>query len=177
MRGEVTSRPAAGARMGLSFPPIARKRYATVAIKTESRKPHVGEAVYELISYMPDASGFDIPFAELRDLQVRALNERLQERIDKIKLVKLRADEAGITEIRSLADIVPLLLPHTAYKSYPESFLTERKWDRLTKWLGTVSTYPTDDVDLSGGGEVDALVEACGQSRLVGSFASGTRGK
>lgn len=73
----------------------------------------MGEAVYELMA-RADASGFDIPFAELRDLQVRALNERLQERIDKIKLVKLRA-EAGMA-IRSLADIVPLLLPHTAYR-------------------------------------------------------------
>jgi len=137
----------------------------------------VGEAVYNLISYMPDATGFDIPFAELRALQIQALNERLQERIDKIKLVKLRADEAEIGEIHSLEDVVPLLLPHTAYKSYPESFLTEKKWDRLTKWLGTVSTYPTDNVDLSNVREIDDWVEACGKAGHFVSCSSGTTGK
>ena len=34
-----------------------------------------------------------------------------------------------------------LLFPHTAYKSYPESFLTDERWDRLAKWLDTVSTH------------------------------------
>src|SRR5690349_18831942 len=126
---------------------------------------------------MPDASGFDIPYAELRDLQIAALNERLQERIDRIKLVKLRAEEAGISEIRKLEDVVPLLLPHTAYKSYPESFLTEKKWDRLTKWLGTVSAYPTDNVDLSEVREIDDWVAACDKAGHFVSCSSGTTGK
>ena len=115
----------------------------------------MGEAADKLTSYMPDASGFDIPYSEIRDLQVTAMNERLQEQGLRIKLVALRARDAEITRIASLADVVPLLLPHTAYKSYPESFLTEKKWDRLTRWLGTVSAYPTDNVDLSEVREID----------------------
>jgi len=126
---------------------------------------------------MPDASGFDIPHSEIRDLQLQALNERLQERIDRIKLVRHRAEEAGITEIRTLEDVVPLLLPHTAYKSYPESFLTEKKWDRLTKWLGTVSAYPTDNVDLSDVKEIDDWVAACEKAGHFVSCSSGTTGK
>jgi hypothetical protein len=126
---------------------------------------------------MPDASGFDIPSTELRTLQLQALNERLEERIDRIKLVKLRADEAGITRIGALEDIVPLLLPHTAYKSYPESFLTEKKWDRLTKWLGTVSAHPTDNVDLTGIAEIDDWVKACEDAGHFVSCSSGTTGK
>ena len=137
----------------------------------------MGEAVNSLTRHMPEASGFDLPFSEVRDLQIAALNERLQERIDKIKLVGLRAKDAGITEIRSLEDVVPLLLPHTAYKSYPESFLTEKKWDRLTKWLGTVSTYPTDGVDLSDVREIDDWVEACARAGLFVACSSGTTGK
>jgi hypothetical protein len=72
---------------------------------------------------------------------------------------------------------VPLLLPHTAYKSYPESFLTEKKWDRLTKWLGTVSAHPTDAVDLSDVREIDDWVDACGRAGLFVSCSSGTTGK
>jgi hypothetical protein len=137
----------------------------------------MGEAVRHLLRYMPEASGFDIPFAEICDLQIAAMNERLQERIERIKLVKLRAQDADISEIRSFEDVVPLLLPHTAYKSYPESFLTERKWDRLTKWLGTVSAYPTDKVDLSDVHEIDDWVEACAKAGHFVSCSSGTTGK
>ena len=137
----------------------------------------VGGAVSKLTSYMPEASGFDIPYDELRELQLEAMNERLQDRIDRIKLVKLRAQDADITEIRRLEDVVPLLLPHTAYKSYPESFLTEKKWDRLTKWLGTVSAHPTDNIDLSDVKEIDDWVEACAKAGHFVACSSGTTGK
>jgi hypothetical protein len=72
---------------------------------------------------------------------------------------------------------VPLLLPHTAYKSYPESFLVNERWDRLTKWLGTVSAYPTDNVDLTGVEDIDAWVDACGKAGHFVSCSSGTTGK
>ena len=137
----------------------------------------MGDAVRTLLSFPSYAEGHAADAAEVRALQLRALDERLQERIDRIKLVKLRADEAGITQVRSLEDIVPLLLPHTAYKSYPESFLTGGKWDRLTKWLGTVSAFPTDNVDLSGVEEIDQWVEACGRAGHFVSCSSGTTGK
>ena len=69
------------------------------------------------------------------------------------------------------------MLPHTAYKSYPESFLIEKKWDRLTKWLGTVSAYPTDNVDLSEVKEIDDWVAACEKAGHFVSCSSGTTGK
>ena len=135
-------------------------------------------AVDKLLGTMPAyASGHDLPYAEVREAQIAALDERLQEKIERIKLVRHRAEEAGITRIRSFEDVVPLLLPHTAYKSYPESFLTEKKWDRLTKWLGTVSAYPTDSVDLSGVAEIDDWVEACARAGLFVACSSGTTGK
>ncbi|MEO6718697.1 MAG: hypothetical protein ABIM50_15790 [Novosphingobium sp.] len=133
--------------------------------------------VDKLLSYMPQASGHELPFAEVREAQIAALDEKLQAQIGKIKLVRHRAEEAGITEIRSLEDVVPLLLPHTAYKSYPESFLTEKKWDRLTKWLGTVSAHPTDNVQLDGVDDMDGWVAACDAAGHFVSCSSGTTGK
>jgi hypothetical protein len=126
---------------------------------------------------MPERTGFDQPYSEIRDLQVEAISERFQERVGRIKLVKHRAEEAGITEIRALEDVVPLLLPNTAYKSYPESFLTEKKWDRLTKWLGTVSSYKTDGVNLAGVEDVDGWIAACEAAEHYVSCSSGTTGK
>lgn len=137
----------------------------------------MGEAVNKLLSYMPEASGFDEPYSEIRDLQIAAMNERLQEQGLGIKLVAMRAKDAEVTEIAKLEDVVPLLLPHTAYKSYPESFLTEKKWDRLTKWLATASAYPTENVDLSDVREIDDWVEACARAGLFVSCSSGTTGK
>lgn len=137
----------------------------------------MGEAVATLIGYMPEASGHDLAYEDIRELQLAALDERLQERIERIRLVKMRADDAGVTKIRSLEDVVPLLLPHTAYKSYPESFLAEKKWDRLTKWLGTVSAYPTDNVDLGGVAGIDEWIQRLEQAGHFVSCSSGTTGK
>jgi hypothetical protein len=137
----------------------------------------MGETADRLMSYMPDSSGHQLDYGQVGALQVAAMNERLQEQIGRIKLVGMRAGDAGITEIRSADDVVTLLLPHTAYKSYPESFLLEKKWDRLTRWLGTVSAYPTDNVDLSGVSDIDGWVAACGAAGHHVSCSSGTAGK
>lgn len=137
----------------------------------------MNEIVNRLLGMMPAGTGFDLPFGELRDLQVAALNERFQDQVGKIKVVRQRAEEAGISEIRALGDVVPLLLPHTAYKSYPESFLTGKRWDRLTRWLGTVSAQPTDNVNLEGIEDVDGWVAACEAAGHYVSCTSGTTGK
>ena len=82
--------------------------------------------------------------------QLDAINERFQDRISKIKLLQNRGETGGITEVRRMADIVPLLFAHTAYKSYPESWLAEKKWDRIGRWLDTVSTNRVDPMDTDG---------------------------
>ena len=108
----------------------------------------MGAAADKLTGLVRSDERFNYNAAEMREVQIAALNERFHERKDCLKLLGHRAEEAGTTEIRSVEDMVPLLFPHTAYKSYPESFLMDEKWDRLTKWLGTVSPYPIEGVDL-----------------------------
>lgn len=137
----------------------------------------VTSAVEKLLSHVAAPDRFDHSAADLRDLQVEALNERFQDRKDKIKLLRHRAEEAGIDEITSVEDMVPLLFPHTAYKSYPESFLMEEKWDRLTKWLGTVSPYPIEGVDLEGIADIDEWIARLAAKGYFISCSSGTTGK
>jgi hypothetical protein len=137
----------------------------------------MGSAIDKLTAYVDSPERFDIPASELRALQIEALNERFQERRERIKLLKHRAEDAGIEEIHSLEDIVPLLFPHTAYKSYPESFLIEEKWDRLTRWLGTVSPYPIEGVDLEGIADIDDWIERLAAKGYFISCSSGTTGK
>jgi hypothetical protein len=126
---------------------------------------------------MPELTGYDFSFDEVRDLQISAMNERLQEQLGRIKLLNMRAKDAGVSEIRDFKDVVPLLFPHTAYKSYPESVLFEGKWDKLTKWLGTVSSNPTDNTDLEGCSDIDDWVERLRAAGHYVSCSSGTTGK
>jgi hypothetical protein len=137
----------------------------------------MGAAVERLTRHQSDENRFDIPHAELRAAQVEALNERFQERKDQIKLLGHRAKEAGATEIRSIDDAVPLLFPHTAYKSYPEGWLMEEKWDRLTKWLGTVSSHPIKPIDFEGIADVDDWIARLQAVGHYISCSSGTTGK
>jgi hypothetical protein len=118
-----------------------------------------------------------MPYAEALPLQLEAVNERFQDRVQKIKLLQNRAEEGDITEVRQLSDIVPLLFAHTAYKSYPEHWLMEQKWDRMAKWLDTVSTHRVKPIDRSGVSGLDDWLEQLGKHNHFVSCSSGTTGK
>lgn len=136
-----------------------------------------GSATQELLAWRDRDDCYTVPYDRVRDLQIAALNEHFQDRVGRIKLVALRARQGGVSEITDFSDVVPLLLPHTAYKSYPEAFLIEERWDKLTKWLGTVSAYPTDAVDLDGITDVDQWIRRLEEAGLFVSCSSGTTGK
>ena len=137
----------------------------------------MGEAADKLMALVADPQRFSFSAAELRETQVAALDERFQERKDRIKLLSLRSRDAGIEKIEFIADVVPLLFPHTAYKSYPESFLMEERWDKLTKWLGTISPYPIEGLDLENVEGIDDWIERLAALGHFISCSSGTTGK
>ncbi|MCW1428947.1 hypothetical protein [Novosphingobium sp. JCM 18896] len=134
-------------------------------------------AIERLTSLVESPDRYDYAAADLREAQIAAMNARFQDRVGKIKLLRHRAEEAGITEIRSLEEAVPLLLPHTAYKSYPESFLMEGKWDKLSKWLDSVSTHRVPAIAKDAVRDVDHWVETLQAGGHNVSCSSGTTGK
>jgi hypothetical protein len=134
-------------------------------------------AVEKLTRLVEAPERFDIPWEDLLPVQVAAMNERFQQRKDVIKLLAHRAEEGGVAEVRRLADIVPLLFAHTAYKSYPENWLAEQKWDRMGRWLSTVSSHPVKDVDLVGISDIDDWIDRLGHAGHHVSCSSGTTGK
>jgi hypothetical protein len=114
---------------------------------------------------------------DLPALQLAAARERFAQLRPQIRVLDQRASDTGVSEISKLDDLVPVLFAHTAYKSYPKSFVDKGQWDRLTLWFSTVSATPMDGVDLVGVADVDdwiARLEAAGH--LVFS-SSGTSGK
>ncbi len=131
----------------------------------------------ELVKLVDATNPFEAPFAATLPLQLAAINERFQDRVSKIKLLQNRAETGGIKEVRRMADIVPLLFAHTAYKSYPENWLIEKKWDRLGRWLDTVSTHrvrPLQTSDIDG---LDGWLLQLEEQKHYVSCSSGTTGK
>ncbi len=137
----------------------------------------MGAAVDKLTAQVTDKDRFDYSAAEVASLQLEAMNERFQEQKDLMKLLGLRARGAGITTIASIEDAVSLLLPHTAYKSYPESYLSGQKWDKLTKWLETVSTHPITGLDTSDITDIDDWINRLQALGHYVTCSSGTSGK
>ena len=137
----------------------------------------MSSAIEQLTAKVRADDRFDYDAKALVATQIAALDERFQDRRSKIKLLGHRAAEAGVEKIETLADAVPLLFPHTAYKSYPESFLMDERWDRLTKWLGTISPYPIEGVDLEGIADVDEWIDRLAAKGYFISCSSGTTGK
>lgn len=122
-------------------------------------------------------SCYDYSPSDVQSAQLEALDERFQSRKERIRLLGHRAQESGLTRIASLEDAVPLLFPHTAYKSYPENFLMEGRWDRLGKWLETISSYPVSQLDRTLFGTIDDWLEALEKNDHFVSCSSGTTGK
>ena len=137
----------------------------------------MGAAVEKLTRLVEAEDRYNISFADLRGAQLEAMNERFQERKDQIKLVGHRAREAGVTAVHSPEDVVKLLLPHTAYKSYPESWLVGGRWDRLSRWLDTVSTHRVPADQVSDTADVDGWIEKLAGNGFFVSCSSGTTGK
>src|SRR3546814_12238421 len=74
--------------------------------------------------------------------------------------------------------LAPLLYPHTVYKSYPISYLERARFDKLTKWLGGLTTVDISNVDASGIESIDDwldLIDA--ETPLTVAHTSGTTGK
>ena len=137
----------------------------------------MGAAAERLMSQFDADNRFDIPIAEVRASQIEAVNERFQERKDAIKLLGHRAAEGGITQVRDFADIVPLLFAHTTYKSYPEAWLSEQKWDRMNRWLETVATHRINGVATGDIRNIDEWIARLATAGQCVSGSSGTTGK
>ena len=137
----------------------------------------LGSATEKLTSLIDDKGRYDIPHADLLPVQLEAADEIFRDRLGRIRLLGNRAETGGVTAIRGLEDIVPVLFAHTTYKSYPETWLAEKRWDRLGKWLDTVSANRVEGIDLDGVSDFDDWLERLEARGHFVSCSSGTTGK
>ncbi|MCV7427338.1 hypothetical protein [Mycobacterium montefiorense] len=134
-------------------------------------------ATQRLVGLIAAKDCFDIAPADLLPVQLKAADERLQQQAECIPLLANRAESGGVREIKRPNDLVPLLFAHTTHKTYAQAWLNEGQWDRMGKWLATVSTRAGDGLDTAG---VQTLDDWIKQLETVGHYlscSSGTTGK
>lgn len=120
---------------------------------------------------------YGIPAEDLLPLRLAAADAVVAERRTQVPILERRARDAGVERIKRTSDLVPLLLPHTAYKSYPATFVARKRWPDLARWLSGLSTADLTGVDFDGVLDEDGWVD---RLRDAGHFVlatSGTTGK
>lgn len=116
---------------------------------------------------------YGVPAAELLPLRLAAADAVVAERRGQVPILERRARDAGVDRIGRASDLVPLLLPHTAYKSYPATFVARRRWTDLARWLTNLSTADLTGVDFGGVADEDEWVD---RLRAAGHFVLATSG-
>src|SRR5882724_1282841 len=118
-----------------------------------------------------------LPRAELESLQRAAMARRFTEHRERIEIVQKLAERLGIDALHEFDDVVPLLFPHTVFKSYPASLLDKKRFDLMTKWLGKVTSYDLSNVDTRGCDSIDEWIDRLdAQTPLEVITSSGTTG-
>ncbi len=112
-----------------------------------------------------------------RDEIAERLDARFKELRQQVPVLKQRADDEGIAEIARREDVIPLLFPHTTYKSYPESLIAKGQWAQLNRWLDSLSAHRVEGVDVSDVVDVDGYIDALEAAGHLVSSSSGTSGK
>lgn len=121
---------------------------------------------------------YAIPLADQHALQLAGARKRFTDLIARIPMLARLAEEQGVTAIEAIEDLAPLLVPHSALKSYPMSFLEKSRFDRLTQWLNGFTSHDLSGIDATACDSIDdwlQLLDAETPVRVLHS--SGTSGK
>jgi hypothetical protein len=132
---------------------------------------------HDLIESILEPGVFDRADPDIEAKQLEAARELFAERRGQIGLLRRRAEEAGVDEIKSMRDLVPLLFAHTAYKSYPQSFIDQGRWVRMLQWMQTLSVDRTDNVNVDGVRGVDDWIHRLREGGHIVLATSGSSGK
>lgn len=114
---------------------------------------------------------------DLDALQHEAMKLRFAEHYDSIEMMRNLADKLGISSVEEFNDMVPLLFPHTVFKSYPPALIDRKRFDLLTKWMDKVTSYNLSEIDASQCESLDEWLDLLdAQTPLEVITSSGTTG-
>jgi hypothetical protein len=110
-------------------------------------------------------------------LQLEALIHRFEELSGRVAALDALATRQGVKRVDSLQSAAPLLFDHRVYKSYPVSLVERRQFDRLTAWLGRLSTHDLTAIPLDGVSSVDLWLRRLDEHGMIMLHSTGTTGK
>jgi hypothetical protein len=110
-------------------------------------------------------------------LQVQALVHRFERLRPEVVALDSLASRQGVDQVDSLESAAPLLFDHRVYKSYPVSLVEKRQFDRLTAWLGRLTTHDLTTIPLDGVNSVDAWLARLDEHGMIMLHSTGTTGK
>lgn len=121
---------------------------------------------------------FSISRKTVLGLQLAALQKRFSELAGKVTALGRLATEQKIAKIGKLEDGALLLFPHSLYKSYPISVIEKSQFDRLTRWLGGLTSLDLSRVELGDCQTIDDWIDAVdSQTAIRVIHSGGTTGK
>jgi hypothetical protein len=127
---------------------------------------------------LPARTFYSIPREELGDIQLSAARLRFDTLKGRVAMLGRFAQEQGVEEIRDISDLALLLVPHSAYKSYPLSYLENGQFDRMTRWLGSFTTSNLSRIDTGACECIDDWIIALDRQTDVRiTHSTGTSGK
>lgn len=121
---------------------------------------------------------FSLPRDQIDRFQLAGLRKRFAELLPEVPALRKLAEENRITSLDAIDAVVPLLFPHTLYKSYPVSLIDNCRFEALNTWLDGFTSYDLSGLDVSACQSLDewlSVVEANTPLRVLTS--SGTTGK
>jgi hypothetical protein len=118
-----------------------------------------------------------LPLAQVEGPQLEALVRRFERLRPAVSALDKLAARQGVDRIDSLDDAAPLLFDHRVYKSYPLSVIEKRQYDRLTAWLGRLTTHDLSGVPLDDVTSVDGWLERLDEHGMIMLHSTGTTGK
>lgn len=132
----------------------------------------------EAIVRLTNAEMHAIPLEDQHALHLGAAKTRFEALVERIPLVGRLAGEQRISKLRTLEDLGLLLVPHSASKSYPLSFIENARFDRMTQWLQGFTAQDLSGVAASACETIDDWILALdAQTTLRLVHSTGTSGK
>lgn len=121
---------------------------------------------------------FDFDQNEIDEFQLAGLQRRFAELRPALPPLDMLAEENHIEAINTIDEIVPLLFPHTEYKSYPLSLIDNCQFEHLNHWLNEFTTHDLTDLELDDCESIDDWLNAVEEHTPVRVVcSSGTSGK
>jgi hypothetical protein len=126
---------------------------------------------------IPFETLFTLPREATEGPQLEALIAQFQSLRPHVAALDALARRQGVERIASLEDAAPLLFDHRVYKSYPLSLIEQRRFDRLTAWLGRLTAHDLSVIEIDDVTSVDGWLDRLDEHGMIMSHSTGTSGK